>query len=152
MKKSAYIRFVLSFLLVFSMISPLTVLALGDGKKFFKEGMKAEVTEDWDKAAEQFALAMVENPKNPEYRLHYVRALFNASQMYMKRGNSLAEEKDYAGAYLAFRKAYAYDPVNELAKAQMEKMLRMQEALDNTNKTEAGGNTTSGGKFIPTGY
>jgi general secretion pathway protein D len=114
--------------------------------------MKAEIAEQWDKAVEEFALAVADNPRNAEYRLHYTRALFNASQMYMKRGNSLAEEKDYAGAYLAYRKSYAYDPVNELAKAQMEKMLRLQEGLDNQNKTEAGGNTTSGVKLIPTGY
>ncbi|MDQ3801216.1 MAG: cohesin domain-containing protein [Acidobacteriota bacterium] len=153
MKIPAYFRYSLSFVLLLCLLAPTAVLALGDGKKHFKEGLKAEVAEQWDKAVEEFALAVAENPKNAEYRLHYTRALFNASQMYMKRGNSLAEEKDYAGAYLAYRKAYAYDPVNELAKAQMEKMLRLQEALDNQNKTtEAGGNTISGGRFIPTGY
>jgi general secretion pathway protein D len=141
MKKSAYIRFVLSFLLVFSMLSPLSVLALGDGKKFFKEGMKAEIAEDWDRAAEQFALAITDNPKNPEYRLHYVRALFNASQMYIRKGNNLAKENDYEGAYNAYRKAYAYDPTNELAKAEMQKMARLYKeanggALDEKSKTD----------------
>ena len=125
MKKSAYIRFVLTFLLVFSMLSPAAVLAMGDGKKFFNEGLKAEASEDWDKAVEQFVLAIGDNPKNPEYRLHYVRALFNASQMYMRRGAALANEKDFKGGYDAFRKAYAYDPTNELAKAEMERMARL---------------------------
>ncbi len=125
MKKSAYIRFVLSFLLLFSMLSPMAVLAMGDGKKFFKEGMKAETAEDWDKAAEQFALAIAENPKNVEYRLHYVRATFNASQMYIRKGNTFAAEKNYDAAYNAYRKAYAYDPTNELAKAEMERMARL---------------------------
>lgn len=134
MKKSAYIRFVLSFLLVFTMLSPTAVLAMGDGKKFFKEGMKAEVAEDWDKAAEQFALAIAENPRNPEYRLHYTRALFNASQMYVRNGNNLANNKDYKGAYEAFRRAYAYDPTNELAKAEMERMARLyKETIDGKN-------------------
>lgn len=114
-----------------SLFSPLTVLAFGDGKKFYKEGIKAEVAEDWDKAAEQFALAVADNPKNPEYRLHYVRALFNASQMYIRRGNTLANEKDYKGAYDAYRKAYAYDPTNELAKAEMTKMARLYKEANN---------------------
>ena len=149
MKKSAYIRFVLSFLLVFSMLSPMAVLAMGDGKKFFKEGMKAEVAEDWDKAAEQFALAIVDNPKNPEYKLHYIRATFNASQMYMRRGNNLATEKDYEGAYNAYRKAYAYDPTNELAKAEMEKMARLYKeanggGIDKSAKTDV--------KLVQTSY
>lgn len=125
MKKSAYLRFALSLLLLASLFSPTAILAMGDGKKHFKEGMKAEVAEEWDKAAEHFALAVTENPKNPEYRLHYVRALFNASQMYIRRGNTLAAEKDYKGAYDAFRRAYAYDPTNELAKAEMERMARL---------------------------
>lgn len=132
MKKSVYIRISLSFFLLFAMLSPTVILAAGDdGKKFFKQGMKYEVTEEWDKAVEQFALAITENPRNPEYRLHYRRSLFNASQMYMRRGNKLADENDFAGAYLAFRKAYAYDPVNELARSEMERMLRLQKGLQN---------------------
>jgi len=114
-----------------SLFSPLTVLAFGDGKKFFKEGMKAEAAEDWDKAAEQFALAITDNPKNPEYRLHYTRALFNASQMYIRKGNTFATEKNYKAAYDAYRKAYAYDPTNELAKAEMEKMARLYKEANN---------------------
>lgn len=134
MKKSAYIRFALSFLLVFSLLSPVSILAMGDGKKYFKEGMKAESSEDWDKAVEQFALAVTENPKNTEYRLHYVRSLFNASQMYMRKGAAFANEKDYKGGYDAFRKAYAFDPTNELAKAEMERMARLyKEVSDGGN-------------------
>ncbi len=151
MKKSAYIRFALSFLLIFTMLSPLSVLAMGDGKKFFKEGMKAEISEDWDKAAEQFALAIAENPRNPEYRLHYVRALFNASQMYVRKGNSLANEKDFKGAYEAFRRAYAYDPTNELAKAEMERMARLyKETID--GKTADPNGSKDAVNLVPTRY
>lgn len=127
MKTSIYFRFSLSLMLVFALLFPTAVLASKDGKKHFNQGMKHEVAEEWDKAVESFALAVTENPKNPEYRLHYIRSLFNASQMYMKKGRSQAEEKDYVGAYTSFRKAYAYDPVNELAKSEMERMLRLQQ-------------------------
>lgn len=137
MKNSIYVRFSLSALLMISLLSPLSVLAVGDGKKYFKEGMKAEYAEKWDTAVEQFAMAVTEDPRNPEYRLHYTRALFNASQMYMKLGTSQAANKDYAGAYLSFRKAYGYDPVNELAKAEMARMVRLQQAvLDGGNPDE----------------
>ena len=128
MKNSVYARFSLGLLLVLSLMSPMAAVALGDGKKHFKQGMKYEVAEEWDKAVEEFAAAVNDNPKNPEYRLHLTRALFNASQMYMKKGNTAAQEKDYQAAYMAYRKAYAYDPVNELAKAEMARMVRMQEA------------------------
>lgn len=153
MRNSAYIRFSICLVLFVALLSPTLVLAGSDGKKHFKSGMDAEATEQWDKAAEEFALAVAENPKNPEYRLHYTRALFNASQMYMKRGTSLASEKDYAGAYIAFRKAYGYDPVNELAKSEMERMLRLQQAVQNGENPEQGTTDANGGvKLIPTGY
>jgi general secretion pathway protein D len=152
MKNSVYARFSLSLLLVLSLMSPLAVLALGDGKKHFKQGMKHEVAEQWDKAVEEFIIAVDENPKNPEYRLHLVRALFNASQMYMKLGRTSAEQKDYQTAYQHFRKAYAYDPVNELAKSEMARMVRMQEAVlkgeDPSSKTDENGKL----KLVPTSY
>ncbi len=147
-----YVRFSLTFLLVFSMLAPTAVLAFGDGKKFFKTGMKHENAEQWDLAAEAFALAVTEDPKNPEYRLHLQRSLFNASQMYMKKGRTAAENKDYEGGYIAFRKAYAFDPVNELAKSEMARMVRLQQGvLDEANpenKTVENGKV----KLVQTGY
>jgi general secretion pathway protein D len=151
MKKSAYVRFSITLLLVFSMLSPMAVLAI-DGKKHFKEGKKAEDAEQWDKAVEEYALAITDSPKNPEYLLHYRRSLFMASQMFMRRGTSLALDKDYAGGYLAFRKSYAYDPTNELAKSEMERMLRLQQAVENGDKPDAAKNTDGGVKLVPTDY
>lgn len=152
MKIRTYARFSLSLLLMLTLLSPISVLAFKDGKKHFRQGMKHEVAEEWDKAAELFALAVVEDPKNPEYRLHYQRSLFNASQMYMKKGRSLADQKDYAGAYLAYRKAYAYDPVNELAKSEMEKMLRLQQGVESGDKPEQKTDTAGGVRLVQTGY
>src|SRR5688572_18243137 len=136
MKSSAFARHSIAFLFVISLLSPVGVFAI-DHKKHFKEGMKYEESEEWDKAAEAFALAVVESPKNPEYRLHLRRSLFNASQMYMAKGRLAAEQKDYQAAYVAFRKAYTYDPVNELAKNEMDRMVRLQEELRNGDKTKA---------------
>jgi general secretion pathway protein D len=152
MKKSAFVRFSLTFLMVFSLLSPTVILAAGDGKKHFKIGMKFEDTEEWDKAAEEFALAITSDPKNPEYRLHYQRALFNASQMYMKRATALANEKDYAGAYIAFRKAYSFDPVNELAKSEMERMLRLQQALQNGDNPDSKKDANGKVSLVQTSY
>lgn len=136
MKRSKILRLPISFLLVLTLLLPTTALAIGNGKKYFKTGMKHEIAEEWDKAAEAFAMAVNESPRNPEYRLHLRRALFNASQMYMKKGRLAVEEKDYEAAYIAFRKAYAFDPVNELAKAEMAKMIRLQESLKPAEQTD----------------
>ena len=153
MKQSAYIRFSTTLFLLFALLSP-TLIFAGDkeAKKHFKVGVKAEVAEQWDKAAEEFALAVVEDPANPEYRLHYQRSLFNASQMYIKKGTAQANEKDFAGAYEAFRKAYAYDPTNELAKSEMERMLRLQRGVENGDVPEEKTDSNGTVKLIPTGY
>lgn len=149
MNRPAFLR-VLSLLLLLALLSPTAVLAFGDGKKFFKEGMKHEVSEEWDKAAELFAKAVGEDPKNPEYRLHLQRALFNASQQYMQKGRTAAEQKDYAAAYTYFRRAYAFDPVNELAKSEMARMVRMQEGvLKGDDKSPQ---NSSDVKYTQTGY
>lgn len=152
MNRSLKVRFSLTALLVFAMLSPTAVLAFGDGKKHFKNGMKAESAEDWDKAAEAFALAVAEDPKNPEYRLHLQRSLFNASQLYMKKGTIAANEKDYEGAFLAFRKAYAYDPVNELARSEMARMVRLQQELVDGGKKDAKPVDDSKVKLVQTSF
>jgi len=144
-------RFSVTLVLVLALMSPISILAFGDDKKHFAEGMKYEVAEQWDKAVESFAMAVAENPKNAEYRLHLTRSLFNASQMYMKKGNAAAKEKDYESGYLAFRRAYAFDPTNELAKSEMDRMVRLQkEVLEASDPGLKGTNNKV--KLVPTGY
>lgn len=151
MKNLIRFRFPVTLVLVLALMSPMTILAFGDGKKYFNEGMKHEVAEVWDKAVESFALAVAENPKNPEYRLHLIRALFNASQMYMKKGTAAAKEKDYESGYLAFRRAYAFDPTNELAKSEMERMVRLQKEVLEASDAGVRGSANKV-KLVPTGY
>jgi len=148
MNRPAFAR-LFALLILLCLLSPTAALAFGDGKKFFKEGMKHESAKEWDKAAEAFAKAVADNPRNPEYQLHLHRCLFEASQMYMKKGRAQAEEKDYAGAYTFFRKAYAFDPVNELAKSEMARMVRLQEELLKGGDSDA--KTTGDAKFVQTG-
>jgi len=148
MKRSLRFRLLITFVLLLSLFSPISTLAF-DGKKYFRQGMKHEDAQEWDKAVEQFALAVSDSPKNPEYRLHLVRALFHASQLYMKKGSTAAKEKDYEAGYVAFRKAYAFDPTNELAKSEMERMVRLQKGL---NGDVADDKDPNGVKLIQTGH
>ncbi len=152
MKKSTRISTLISLILLASLLSPTAVLAFGDGKKHFKKGVKYEVAEEWDKAAEEFTLAVADNPKNPEYRLHLQRALFNASQQYIKKGTLAAKEKDYEAGYIAFRKAYAFDPTNELAKSEMERMIRLQKAANPVPADKEKKVVDDGSRFVPTAF
>jgi general secretion pathway protein D len=103
------------------------------GDKNFRRGMQLEAAQQWDKAAQEFTLAVAADPSNMEYQLHFRRASFNASQTYMQQGRALAEQGDFVGAYNAFRQAYGFDPVNELAVSEMERMLRMQGVKEGRN-------------------
>src|ERR1051325_3011781 len=126
MKNNNRIRTLISLVLAISLLAlPMTAFAK-KGDKNFKRGMQYEEAQQWDKAAQEFTLAVAADPSNMEYQLHFRRASFNASQTYMQQGRSLAERGDFVGAYNACRQAYGYDPVNELAVSEMERMLRLQ--------------------------
>jgi len=118
------------------------VSALGKkGRDNFNRGMKYEQAQQWERAAQEFMLALATDPSNVDYQLHYRRAVFNASQSFMEQGRSLAEQRDFIGAYNAFRQAYGYDPVNQLAVSEMERMVRLQEVKE--GKTPGGGGDSS---------
>ncbi|HYE15079.1 MAG TPA: secretin N-terminal domain-containing protein, partial [Pyrinomonadaceae bacterium] len=126
MKSFARARAVAALLLMFVLLaSPVAVLAK-KGEKNYKRGLQHEQAQQWEKAAQEFALAVAANPSDTEYQLHYRRAIFNASQTFMTKGRALADQGDYVGAYNAFRQAYGYDPVNELAAQEMARVLRLQ--------------------------
>jgi general secretion pathway protein D len=124
-KSMLKIQQALTLALMLILAAPVASLA-NDGKKHFKEGMKYEENLQWDKAAEQFALAVAEKPSNVEYQLHLQRALISAGIMLVKRGDDLAEKKDYNAAYQAYRQAYSFDNTNELALIKMRRMLEFQ--------------------------
>jgi general secretion pathway protein D len=110
-----------------SLLLTMPMIALAKkGEKYYNEGIKYEKAQQWERAAEQYALALAANPNDIEYQLRYRRAVFNASQVLMQQGRALAEKTDFIGAYNAFRQSYTYDPVNELALSEMERMLRLQ--------------------------
>ncbi|MFN0110736.1 MAG: cohesin domain-containing protein [Blastocatellia bacterium] len=128
MNTNITIRRILALFLSLCLILPGTALGGDKGKKNFNEGKKYEATQQWDLAAQSYALAVSADPNNPEYRLHYLRALQQASLMYVKRGDALSEQNDYPGAYTAYRAAYQYDQGNEVARIKMERMLEQQKA------------------------
>lgn len=130
MKMKSFGQRLIALLIVISLLSPVTALAVArGGRKNFKEGQKYETLQQWDLAAQQFALAVAAEPNNPEYKLHYLRALQQASLMFVKRGDALAEQGDYGGAYSAYRQSFSYDQGNEIARLKMERMLQLQKDL-----------------------
>jgi general secretion pathway protein D len=136
-------RFLAVFLSL-CLLLPGAALADGNGKKNFKEGLKYEQLQQWDMAAQKFALALSAEPNNPEYKVHYLQSLQRASLMYIIRGDSLAEQNDFAGAYIAYRQAYSYDTGNEISKFKMDRMLELQKAQANGSSEQIKYNIKTG--------
>jgi general secretion pathway protein D len=129
MKKYSYLRASLALLLSICLSLPSAALAGGkSGKKNFKEGAKYESSEQWDLAAQQYALAAAAEPENTEYRLHLVRAIQMTSLLFIARGDLFEAKGDYAAAYNAYAQAHTYDKTNETARVKMVRMLEQQRA------------------------
>src|SRR6478672_2647159 len=151
MRNNSRSRTLISLILAVSLLAmPFTAYAK-KGDAHFKRGMDYEKAQQWDKAAQEYTLAVAADPSNMEFQLHFRRASFNASQSYMQQGRSLSERGDFVGAYNAFRQAYGYDPVNELAVSEMERMLRLQSVKEgrSTNGGKSTETTADGGTFTP---
>jgi general secretion pathway protein D len=132
MRKNTEGRVLVSLLVTLCLLLlPITALAK-KGDRNFKQGMTFEKNQQWEKAAQEFTLAVAADPSNLEYQLHFRRASFNASQSYMQQGRALAEQRDFVGAYNAFRQAYGYDAVNQLAVSEMDRMLQLQGVKEGT--------------------
>jgi general secretion pathway protein D len=154
MKQSTWSRRFASLFLMLSLLAaPVAVLAK-KGEKNFKSGLEHEKMEQWDQAAQDYALALAANPSDLEYQLHYRRALFSASQKFMEQGRTLAEQGNYTGAYNAFRQAYGYDPVNDLAVAEMNRMLRLQRQKEGATgiSTKPGSASGDSGETVPASF
>jgi general secretion pathway protein D len=154
------VRAYASLVLILCLLAaPVAVLAK-KGEKNYRRGLEQERAMQWERAAQEFALAVAANPSDIEYQLHYRRAIFNASQRFMEQGRTLAEQGDFAGAYNAYRQAVGYDPINELAVSEMERMLRLQREKEGRDPAGANGNganrlngtPSTGSAIVPTSY
>ncbi len=150
MKNYATYRASLALLLSICLSLPGTVLGGGkSGKKNFKEGVKYESTEQWDLAAEAYALAVASEPDNAEYRLRLLRAMQMAALMFTARGDLLEAQNDYAGAYSAYARSYTYDRTNETARIKMARMIEQQRAQAGLG--EAARYNPRNGNIVPAG-
>ena len=155
MKHSVHARSLASLVVALCLLAAPVSVPAKKGDKNYKRGLEAEKAKQWEQAAQEFALAVAANPSDMEYQLHYRRSLFNASQKFMEQGRTLAEQGDYTGAYNAFRQAYGYDPVNELAQAEMARMLRLQREKEETTgrtRTANGRSSSDDGRIVRSSY
>ncbi|MFL6333554.1 MAG: secretin N-terminal domain-containing protein [Pyrinomonadaceae bacterium] len=151
MKHATRARALVSFVMAACLLAAPAAALAKKGEKNYKLGLEYEAAQQWEKAAQEFALAVAAAPSETEYQLHYRRAVFNASQDYMQKGNALARQEEYAGAFQCFRLAYDLDPVNGLAAQEMERMLRLQSEKEGAARGPVRGGE-HGGAIAPASY
>ncbi|MGH9899764.1 MAG: secretin N-terminal domain-containing protein, partial [Pyrinomonadaceae bacterium] len=145
-------RMLMSVMVMFCLLlSSVTVMAK-KGEKNYKRGLEYEATQQWELAMQEFAMAMDANPTDVSYQLHYHRAIVNASQEFMKQGQTLVQKRDFIAAHGAFRKALGYDPTNDLARVEMDRMVKLQsQFLINAAGVDVNGNVQPTPALFQTG-
>lgn len=80
----------------------------------YKLGTQEALNKNWDKAVEHYEKAVLENPKEPTYRLALVRAKIYASNMHLYRARTLSTQGKKEEALAEYDKALAFDPGNRV--------------------------------------
>ena len=100
----------------------------GKGKKYFREGRKAEQINDFDTALVLYERAVREEPGQVQYLLAARRLRFLAAMTHVDRGHKLRDSGKLAEALKEFERAFAIDPSSAIAEQELRRTLSMLEA------------------------
>jgi general secretion pathway protein D len=91
------------------------------GNQDYKVGRKAEIVGDYDTAVISFDKALKNDPLNAEYKLHDMRAHFEAGQFHVEQGEKALNQGHLEVALGEFQKAEAIDPSSAVAQQEAQK-------------------------------
>ena len=102
----------------------------GKGKKYFREGRKAEQSNDFDTALVLYERAVREEPDQVQYLLAARRLRFLAAMTHVDRGHKLRDGGKLAEALKEFERAFAIDPSSAIAEQELRRTLSMLEVQE----------------------
>jgi len=105
----------------FVAFAALFVAGCPKGNQDYKVGRKAEIVGDYDTAVLSFDKALKRDPLNAEYKLHDMRAHFEAGQFHVEQGEKALNEGHLEEALGEFQKAEAIDPSSAIAQQEAQK-------------------------------
>ncbi len=122
-----------SILLVWAMVAQSLPLEARTrkGDKYLDQGRKLEAARDFERALEQFELAMREDPADIAYQLAARRVRFETSQLFIKIGQKSRAEGQLDEAMGAFTKALVLDPSSSIA---LQEVRRTKIMIDEENR------------------
>ena len=110
-----------AFVASFVAFAALFLAGCPKGNQNYKVGRKAEIVGDYDTAVISFDKALKQDPLNAEYKLHDMRAHFEAGQFHVEQGEKALNEGRLEEALGEFQKAEAIDPSSAIAKQDAQK-------------------------------
>jgi general secretion pathway protein D len=115
------------------------------GNAIFKQGRKAELSKDYDKALELYERALREDPENQTYMLATRRMRFVAGQTHVDQGHRLLDQGKLVEAAAEFEKANTIDPSLTIAQQELKRTLDLIAKREQEQKQKEGQNQPGGG-------
>ncbi|HOW84713.1 MAG TPA: secretin N-terminal domain-containing protein [Candidatus Aminicenantes bacterium] len=121
---------------------PIVVLVLAAGacqtlSLDYRQGVKAEMNQNFEEAVRQYQKAALEHPNDATYRIALFRARNAACLFYLQAARTLVEQNKKKEAELSYRKALFFDPRNYRATSELRALLAPPEkAAKNGEKLE----------------
>ncbi|MEN6561286.1 MAG: secretin N-terminal domain-containing protein [Acidobacteriota bacterium] len=123
-------------------IVPIMILLLAAGacqtlSLDYRQGVKAEINQNYEEAVRQYQKAALDHPNDATYRIALFRARNAASLFYLQAARTLVEQNKKKEAELNYQKALFFDPKNYRAGAELKALLAPPEkAARNGEKLE----------------
>jgi Flp pilus assembly secretin CpaC len=89
----------------------------------YRQGVQAEMNQNYDEAVRQYQKAALEHPNDSVYRLALVRARLSASLFYLQSARALVTQNKKKEAEVNYRKCLAFDPSNFKAAGELAALL-----------------------------
>lgn len=91
------------------------------GRVNFERGRRYEKAAQWDKASDEFLLALAAQPAKEAYQKHYLQAINNLNAPLWQRGQEAFKQGNFALAYQLWRQAFANNPLDDCILSASEK-------------------------------
>ena len=115
----------------------LLALAAACGSSAYHRGMYYIEKHQWDLAADNLQQAVDENPHDLRYQEAMVRTKLKASQTHMDLAQMALGRQDYPTALKHLERALHYDPSNQYAKDQLQKVVTLATAKELSERQRA---------------
>jgi len=115
----------------------LVALTLACGASAYHRGMYNLDKRNYDDAVSNLEEAVKSNPNVLKYKTELVRARLKASHVHMDAAEMALARQDYATAAINYQKALQFDPSNQYAKDQLEKVIAEASAKELSDRQAA---------------